>query len=163
MRRRKKKPAQVISIILSIVMFGMMGFSQLVGSLGNNDGSSPANPTPFPTIATSRFEDVLIIGRSASYRLQAGEILALHYQGKIEEVITLHVTSEHNIAPQITIGAMVDDQPQPIIAMVPPKDNVTEICGLAFTYTGDYTFTFSAPLSSTYSVRFESGNTCDGE
>ena len=168
MNRRKKKPAQVISIILSFVMFGMMGLSQLVGSLGNNNTPAlpptlQANPTPFPTLTTSIFEANLSLNQSTDYELQAGEIIALHYQGRAEQVISLRVTSEDDIAPQITIGASVEGQAKSVLEVVPSIGATTEICGLILPDQADYTFTFEAPVSSTYHVQLESGTTCDAE
>jgi hypothetical protein len=159
MSRRKKKPIQVISIALSLLMFGTMGLMRFTGSLGNN--TSQDNPSPVSTTATLGIEDELVLNQTTSYRVQDGKLLALHYQGEAGQVVTMRVTSEHGVAPPMTILATIDNTPQTVIDVIPSLGFATKICGFIFDKTGAYTFTFDAPVSSTYSIQFDSGNTCD--
>jgi len=165
MAKRKKTRAQTISIILSFLMFGMMGFAQLTGSLQNNTNETvPANPSPIPTFQSSTFEeDTLVLNQTTTYPLLAGNIIALQYYGEVEQVVTLRLTSEDDITPPITIITQRDDNSQAVVDVVTSKDGLTVICGFTFEATGEYRFTFEAPIDSTYSVQFESGNTCDEE
>jgi hypothetical protein len=161
MRRRKKKPAQVISIVLGLLMFGITGLIQFTGSSRNN-----ASPDNLPSVSTSAYdilEDGLILNQTTSYRLQDGETLILPYLGKAGQVITMRLTSENGATPQIMILATIDNNAQTVIDVIPSLSYATEICGFIFANTGAYSFVFDAPVNSTYSVQFDSGDTCNQE
>lgn len=137
-----------------------MGLMRFTGSLGNN--APPDDSSPLSTFAYDSVEDDLILNQTTSYRILDGRPLALHYQAEAGQVITLRVSSEHDVAPQITILTTIDGNSH-IIDVISLLEDVTAICGFTFAKTGAYTFTFDAPLSSTYHVRFDSGDTCDQE
>ena len=133
MRRRKRTRGQTISIILSVVMFGMMGFAQLTGTLQNNTNvpvTVAANSSPIPTFASATLEEYgLILDKTQSYPLLAGNIIALQYQAEAEQVVTLRLKSENEVTPPITIITQRDDNSRAVVDVITPTGNKTEICG----------------------------------
>jgi len=146
-------------------MFGMMGLAQLTGSLQNNTSETlPVSSSPIPTFESAILEeDVLILNQTTSYPLLAGNIMALQYQGEAEQVVTLRLTSADEVTPPITIITQRGDNSRAVVDVITPAETVTEICGFTFATSGEYRFTFEAPLDSTYNIQFVSGNTCDEE
>lgn len=150
MTRRKRKPIQTISIILSVVLFVGMGLAQLAGSI-QPQTTTPDNPS-VSLIEQVNVTYAMTLNQSMTTTLTRGDMVALVYQGEVGDVLTVRVVPDNDILPRLSVyigdsttAAAVFDEPF--------------ICGLEIKSPETYQFVFGASAGD-YRFILESGDTC---
>lgn len=151
MTKRKRKPIQTISIVLSVLFFAGTGLMQLVNSL---QPASPSTENPSVSlISRVNITHELSAGLAQTYSFVRGDTVAFTYQGDIGDVVTLRITPDTDILPRVLLY-IGDSETHAAIFDTP------EICGLEIMSEDVYQFVFGATASD-YVVEFDTGNTCE--
>jgi hypothetical protein len=150
--RGQKRPPMLMRVIVALVFIAIYGYLQFGDRLFTQD-------TP-PTSTESARVEMLILNQTSSYTLQAGEDIALTYDGELGQIITLTIIPETGTAPTIHLSSQIDDNPPVENESISAEGNQTTICGYEFTSNATYTFSFQATTDTTYTIEFVDGNSC---
>lgn len=151
MTKRKRKPIQTISIVLSVLFFAVTGLMQLANSL-QPASSSAENPT-VSLISRVNITHELSAGLAQTYSFDRGDTVAFTYQGEIGDIVTLRITPDTDIIPRLLLYIGDSDAHSAIF-------DTPEICGLEIMSENVHQFVFGAAASD-YVVEFGDGNTCE--
>jgi hypothetical protein len=154
---RKIRPIGTIILLLAV---GIYYFLEFQDSVPIQDGILPTEPQA--TVSSARIE-MLELDQTTSYTLNVDDEIALTYEGELGQVVTLTIIPETGTAPTIQISSQVADNSSISDESIAAQDTQTIVCGYQFTSNGTVTFLFQATESTSYTVEFVDGNTCQNE
>ena len=155
MKHSNDKQIRAIARILIVVILLIALLLKLKDFSGTDTPTAPSIPTQIPIQM-----ETLTLNETTTYTLTAGNTVALRYAGELGQVATLTLKPDSGDSPAIVI---MRGNPPTAERSIHARGLQTIICGYQWEDNETVTFSFQATATTTYTVEFVDGNTCQGE